>query len=453
MNLGIRCFQNLIPTQRVNITTTTKFLLIIRKGSLMASILATLKEAFTDRNIAAVSISRVIIIIGQTLLYQWWSLYVLELGATEVIIGVLAAAQSAVMLGIQLPSGILCDRIGRKKVLVYGSLARVVSAIVLIFSSTWQQFFIGLIVNRIGSGMVITSSYILVVESLSSEKRGIAIGAQQLLTIPQMFMPFITGIYVDLLGVVLAMRTSFYLFLITTIIGLMIRVKFIRETLKVETNHTKTESKGFKKGFSRLGFFKVSKSVKIMMAVTAISAASISMAGPFLVIYAVNVIKLTSTQWGALTTVAWIIGTIFSLPAGMLSDRLGRRPIVFTAKFILPLQNLGLLLLRDFNQLLFLHVVIGVGAMGDFHFTEIGSAPTGPAWTALLADLVPAKERGKIVGLIATVSGIVDIPSSIIGGYLWTGFGPDAVLISVLFLGLIASFTFLLVKEPKLKEQ
>lgn len=414
-------------------------------------LMSVLREAFTERNIAAISISRIITVIGQTLLYQWWALYLLELGATEVIIGILAAIQSAVMLGIQLPGGIVADRIGRKKVIVYGALIRVVAAFTLIFSRSWQQFFLGLIFNRMGSGLVISSSSMLIAESLPQEKRGTALGAQQLLNFPLVFMPMITGFYVDLLGVIQAMRTSFYIFLIATVLAFVIRFKSLRETLKIIKKTTETKQKSLKSDI--YGLFGDSKNILIMLAVASISSVSIQMAGPFLTIYAVNVINLTKTQWGTLTSITRIIGTVFSLPAGILSDRFGRRSVVFLARFFPPFERLGLLFLRDFNQLLFLHVLIGIGALGDFRLAEAGSAPRGPAWTALLADLVPAKNRGKVSGLMATVTGIVNIPSSIIGGIVWSSLGPDVVLISSLLLGLLASFTFLLVEEPTVKER
>jgi len=43
----------------------------------------------------------------------------------------------------------------------------------------------------------------------------------------------------------------------------------------------------------------------------------------------------------------------------------------------------------------------------------------GPAWQALIADIVPPRDRGKIMGLMGTVTGLIGLPGSYIGGYLY----------------------------------
>jgi MFS family permease len=43
----------------------------------------------------------------------------------------------------------------------------------------------------------------------------------------------------------------------------------------------------------------------------------------------------------------------------------------------------------------------------------------GPAWQALIADIVPQRDRGKVMGLMGTVSGIIGLPGSYMGGVMY----------------------------------
>ena len=53
----------------------------------------------------------------------------------------------------------------------------------------------------------------------------------------------------------------------------------------------------------------------------------------------------------------------------------------------------------------------------------------GPAWQALIADLVPSRDRAKVMGLMGTVSGIVGLPGPYLGGYLYER-KPDFLLLA-----------------------
>jgi MFS family permease len=146
-----------------------------------------------------------------------------------------------------------------------------------------------------------------------------------------------------------------------------------------------------------------------------------------------------------------IIGRVLSFPGGMLADKFSRKPLIFISRFISPFIQLGLFLLRDFNQILLLHIITGVSA-GLSGGGRVVGATGGPAWNAMVADLVPARDRGKALGLLATIAGLASMPSSAIGGYLWISFTPDSLLLAAFFTGISGALIFLLAKEPKVRE-
>ena len=76
----------------------------------------------------------------------------------------------------------------------------------------------------------------------------------------------------------------------------------------------------------------------------------------------------------------------------------------------------------------------------------------GPAWNSLITDLVPAKDRGKVLGLMGTVSGLLGLPGAMIGGYVYEK-NPALLLISGSLLEALAiPIIIFFLKDPKTKE-
>jgi MFS family permease len=111
----------------------------------------------------------------------------------------------------------------------------------------------------------------------------------------------------------------------------------------------------------------------------------------------------------------------------MIADRFGRVLCILLARGLGPFDSLSLLLLRDFNQLVLAHGVIGVaGGLGGDRLKG-GGYMGGPAWQALIADKVPPRDRGKVMGLMGTIASLMGLPSSYIGGHLYDH-NPDLLL-------------------------
>ncbi|RLI10488.1 MFS transporter, partial [Candidatus Bathyarchaeota archaeon] len=68
---------------------------------------------------------------------------------------------------------------------------------------------------------------------------------------------------------------------------------------------------------------------------------------------------------------------------------------------------------------------------------------------ALVADLVPQRDRGKVMGLMATITGLISLPGSYLGGYLYD-YNPHLLLaVGSTLEALSIPIILLFVKEPK----
>jgi MFS family permease len=126
---------------------------------------------------------------------------------------------------------------------------------------------------------------------------------------------------------------------------------------------------------------------------------------------------------GVLATVLGfnLVYAVVSAPAGRWSDRLGRKGVLLTGWLAYGLLYLGLA--RAVESL---HVVLLFLAYGAYYGLTAGTAK------ALVADLVPRELRGTAFGLYHALLGALNLPSSLIAGLLWqgwgswNGFGPQA---------------------------
>jgi len=105
-----------------------------------------------------------------------------------------------------------------------------------------------------------------------------------------------------------------------------------------------------------------------------------------------------------------LVYTLISTPAGVLSDRIGRRRLIVGGWLVYALIYLGFGLVSAIWQVWVLYVVYGL-----YYGMAYGTAK------AMIADLVPDALRGTAYGTYNAILGILDFPASLIAGVLWEG--------------------------------
>jgi MFS family permease len=407
-----------------------------------------LKQVFSNRNILAIGTTNMLYQVFNGLWELWWSLYLLEELKTPVmIVGMLAAIQNTSQILFQLPGGIIADRIGRKKVIVFGTALRTIAPLLLFFANSWQMVVPGLILNSMSS-LYSPAFNAIISESLPEDRRATAFGVYRMFTgVPQIFMPVVSGYYFDMFGLGRAVRNGLLMFTGAMVIVTIVRAVAIKETLE-DSGTIRAESPLMGKDLWKT-FRSQPRTIYAMLGVAVIGGFAMRMTWTFLTPYAVNVAGLTKTQYGMLQSLAMGISVPLYLISGMIADRFSRMPLILLARGLGPFDSLSLYLFKDYNKLLLAYGVIGVtGGLGGGRLRG-GGYMGGPAWQALIADIVPSKDRAKVMGLIGTASGIIGLPAPYIGGWLYEK-NPSLLLLTGSILEAISiPIILLFVREPK----
>ena len=131
----------------------------------------------------------------------------------------------------------------------------------------------------------------------------------------------------------------------------------------------------------------------------------------------VQSVGLTTLQIALMLVAYNVIYTAFSLPAGILSDRLGRKKLLIFGWGLYALIYLGFGWVGEGG---------GVAAVGLYIAYGLYYANTEGVGRAYVADLVPSHNRATAYGLYYGVVGLIALPASVLAGSLWAWISPAA---------------------------
>ncbi len=334
------------------------------------------------------------------------------LGVKTSIIGLIEGIAEATASLLKLASGWLSDRLGRRKSLVvlgYGlsSVAKPFLAV----ASSWPQVLLIRFADRVGKGIRTSPRDALVADSSPLEIRGRSFGFHRAADTAGA----VTGLALAALVVYLSQkgamtlslqtyRTIVLLAMIPGFLAVALALLFVTE-IRPSQRETSAPFTFSLKGFDRRFLF-------FLLAVILFTLGNSSDA--FLILRAQNV-GLNVLQITLMLVGFNVLYSLISMPAGEVSDRIGRRKVIIAGWMAYALIYLGFALAFRAWHIWLLYVAYGL----YYGLTE------GVA-RALVADLVPSPQRGSAYGLYHSVVGIMAFPSSFIAGVLWQVFSPAA---------------------------
>ncbi len=337
------------------------------------------------------------------------------LGASAGFIGAIEGAAESTAALLKLASGWWSDRLRRRKPLVVTGylIASAVRPLVAMAQTATQVLLIR-VSDRVGKGIRNSPRDALIADSIDPSVRGRAFGLRSAAdNAGALLGPLIAFAVLALWH--LSLRAVFWLASIPGAIGVLVAAFGVRET----------ERHDFKGKKAELHAGMGARFWTFLVVIFVFTLGNSTDA--FLLLRAKQLgvpVALAPILWALLNGVK----SVFNVPGGALSDRIGRRPVLVAGWLVYAI--VYFLFARATQPW---HAWALFAAYGLY----FGLAEGGEL--ALVADVVPAARRGAAYGWYYLAVGIGALPASIAFGILWDRFGsPFAFSIGAL-MALVAA--------------
>ena len=359
--------------------------------------------------------------LGSDIIYPIWPLFVTTiLRANMAALGFLDGLGEALVSLSQAAAGYISDRIKKRKFFIWlGYLCSALSRLGYSISIIWQHLIPFKVLDRAGK-IRSAPRDALIADISTDENRGKNFGLLRTMdNLGAVIGILICIAFFSLLGY----RLLFALAAIPSIASTFLILSLIKEK--------KTDGPKIYNGISLKDVDKNLRLFIVLNSLYALGAFSYS----FLLVYAKG-FGFRVTFVPVLYLIYSASASLFSLPFGKLSDRIGRKSVLFLAFLFWAAVCLGIIFGRSHLIIILVFVVYG-----------IHKAALDPVQKTFVCELSPLAFRASCLGGFQMIIGLCALPASFIAGILWEEFGTFAPFYFSLALTVLASLLLLLIKE------
>lgn len=361
------------------------------------------------RNVWVATLTSFLTDISSEMVFNLVPLFLVNvLGVRTGVIGLIEGVAETAASLLKIFSGWLSDRLGQRKWLAVTGYGLSASAKpFLYFATTWGWVLGVRFADRIGKGIRTAPRDALIADSIAEQQRGLAFGLHRAGDTAGAFVGLliVAGLIWTIQGnSLLLTQSTFQTVALLSVIPAALAVGALAVGAKdapAQTGQSRLPGltlRGLNTGFKRF-----------LVIVVLFTMGNSSDA--FIILRAQERGASVLGIMGMLVMFN-LVYTIVSGPAGILSDRVGRRQIIISGWLVYSLIYLGFALAGTVWHVGLLFVLYGIYfGMAD------GAA------RAYVADLVQADRRGAAYGIYNAAVGLSVLPASLIAGVLWQGVG------------------------------
>ena len=339
------------------------------------------------------------------------SLYIRELGASPLVLGLLSSLSSVILALIRLPGAYIADRHGRKRIIVAFTFSSALSYCLYVLAPDWRLIAVAVVVSAL-SHIYTPALEAIEADSMPPTKRGLGyIVVYVLPGLPYLFAPAVSGWVVESLGLVPGMRVVYAAVLALALLAAGIRWRYLEETMpdaeELRVSHL-GEAFRLNLGSIREAWASMGREIWFLAAFLVLFSFENPLFGLYLALYASDVAGVSGLQWGLIASLGTVVMLLLGLPVGRMVDGLGRRRSLLLAYLFSTPVLLALGLVKGFTLMALAFVSFMVCNTLRF-----------PAYSALQADLIPKDRRGRVMGLMGTLRNLAMVPAAAVFGYLY----------------------------------
>ncbi len=325
-------------------------------------------------------------------------------------------------------TGALANRLGRKNLLTIGWLVGLPVPVILIYASSWDWIVAANVLLGVNQGLTWSSTVVMKIDLVGEKNRGLAMGLNEsagYLAVGT--VAFLTGWIAAEYGL---RPYPFYLGIGFAVIGLLLSVVFIRDTIhhvNLETTHSEVQK------LKRVFWETTWKHPDL---------GSISQAGLVNnlndgMIWGLLPILLSMRDFDfaeigkivAIYPIVWGSGQLFT---GKLADHLVKKSMLFWGMLIQGLAIVAMVYSESFFQFVALGIVLG-----------LGTAIVYPTFLAAIADYTHPQQRAESIGVFRLWRDLGYAIGALVSGIIADTLG---IQYSVLLIGIVTVISSLIIK-------
>jgi len=347
-----------------------------------------------------------------------------SLGINKAFIGIIEGVAESFSSFMKVISGYLSDKLKKRKIfIVIGYAIPAFLKPIYIFATGWVSVLFIRFIERSGKGLRDPPRDALLAASSKAGHLGGSFGWQRMMDT----LGAVTGVIVLALILYFVPGTLKPLFLIAFLPGLIsmfIAIFKVKEDKELKKRTHKIKFSDLKHLPRKFKFFLI----------PAFLFAIGNMSYAFFILRAENLgLSL------ALIPVVYLLYTItyaaFAIPAGNLSDKIGRIPTIIIGNIFF----LGACMLFVFNiPSVFVWIVFIL--YGLFYAFNVGVSK------AFITEIVPESYSSSAIGIYSFIMGICALPASIVVGFLWEIWNPQIAFTYSAILTVLSTLFYIVLK-------
>jgi MFS transporter, DHA1 family, multidrug resistance protein len=356
--------------------------------------------------------------------------YAESFGVSMTAIGFTFAIYGLARLLLSIPAGASADSWGRKNALAIGGVLSAVSGVGCAVAPNFELFLLARFVGGAGAAFVLTGGQIVLADIAGPHNRGRLMGVYQGVFLMTAGLGAIPGGW---LATNYGIASPFWATAILAASVTVIALVFVPETRPLANVQSEAESSANPLNFrQQLGMLSRNEGL-MLIGMIGLMAAFARTGGLFNVIplMAENEIGLNPTQIGVGLGMISIVSLVFVWPSGVLSDSLGRKPILVPATLFSGAGFLIFVWAHDFTM--FLVACLIWACAGGF----AGGAPA-----AYAADVAPAGMTASAMGLYRALMDVGYVAGPLAIGFMADLWGVRTALVITAGLTLGTAIVF-----------
>jgi MFS family permease len=373
------------------------------------------------------------------------SIYVFAIGGSGVTIGILSTTRMLVSTFLRIPGGYLADKRSRRQVIGFAIIVSSLGYLFFIFAKNWTWLLPGVILLSI-TGLAEPATEAIKADSVKPEERGRGYAIISTLPdIPALVAPVIGGYLIVERGSspgisLTGIRFVYICLLVGVVTAGLIRLLFLKDV------HQHVQEEGIKLGLNmfRDAYEVVSESpssVKRLLVLGGFFMFCFHLDSSIRAVYAINVGGLSTVQWGWIVSITSVISSLGALMIGKFIDSYGRKRVFIPAVTILGISSLLFAFSESYQMFLFARILGGIGLYGRMISFQV-----------LIADSIPGRVRGRIMGVYNIFSSMGSSTAVLISGILYDLSPKFPFYVSIFAYGFAALIATKLLNEPEIKQ-